>query len=187
MKEKLLQQSIELFEKKGFSETSIQDIVDSLGVTKGTFYYYFKSKEQMLMQINLHYINDLLDTQLKIIEHPDKSWQDKLYDVVYMLISRIEKHGASARIFFRELVNLNGEYFEEILHKRDQFRIRFQYLIEQGMKSGEFRDDLRADMMTLSILGSCNWSYMWFRADGPVPEKELARSFLEVFLNGIKK
>jgi AcrR family transcriptional regulator len=38
MKEKIIQQSIQLFGEKGFKETSIQDIVDSLSVTKGTFY-----------------------------------------------------------------------------------------------------------------------------------------------------
>ena len=38
MKEKITEQSVKLFQEKGFSETSIQDIVDLLGVTKGTFY-----------------------------------------------------------------------------------------------------------------------------------------------------
>ncbi len=51
MKEKIIEKAIELFEKKGFSTTSIQDIVDELGVTKGSFYYYFSSKEQLLMDI----------------------------------------------------------------------------------------------------------------------------------------
>ena len=46
MKQKIKNTSISLFEQKGFAETSIQDIVDSLGVTKGTFYYYFASKEE---------------------------------------------------------------------------------------------------------------------------------------------
>lgn len=41
MKEKIIEVSIDLFGKHGFTETSIQDIVDGLGVTKGTFYYYF--------------------------------------------------------------------------------------------------------------------------------------------------
>lgn len=100
MKDKILQQSIALFEKKGFSETSIQDIVAALGVTKGTFYYYFTSKEQILMQIHLQYIDTILEKQRQIMDHPDKTWQEKLFDVVHMLIHQIEPQGASARIFF---------------------------------------------------------------------------------------
>jgi AcrR family transcriptional regulator len=185
MKEKLLQQSIELFEKRGFSETSIQDIVDALGVTKGTFYYYFKSKEQLLMQIHLRYIDEILNLEQLIIDRQDKTWREKLFDVVYMLIHRIESHGGSARIFFRELVNLKDSYLDEILEKRDHFRLNFQYMIEQGIDSGEFRSDLRADMMTFAVLGACNWSYMWFNPAGPVPDIDVAKTFIEIFLNGM--
>ncbi|MBN6189117.1 TetR family transcriptional regulator [Aneurinibacillus sp. BA2021] len=187
MKDKILQQSIALFEKKGFSETSIQDIVAALGVTKGTFYYYFTSKEQILMQIHLQYIDTILEKQRQIMDHPDKTWQEKLFDVVHMLIHQIEPQGASARIFFRELININGAFLDEILAKRDQFRFHLQYLIEQGIKQGEFRDDLPADMMTFAVLGACNWSYMWFKPDGPLPDSAVARTFVEIFLHGIKK
>jgi len=44
MKEKITIESIRLFEMKGFSETSIQDIVDAIGVTKGTFIIIFHVK-----------------------------------------------------------------------------------------------------------------------------------------------
>ena len=48
MKRKIIEESIDLFDKKGFNNTSIQNIVDSIGVTKGTFYYYFSSKQELL-------------------------------------------------------------------------------------------------------------------------------------------
>src|SRR5699024_11597620 len=68
IKEEITKHSIQLFEKKGFSQTSIQDIVDVLDVTKGTFYYYFSSKEQLLMDIHLQYIDNLLSRQQMIFE-----------------------------------------------------------------------------------------------------------------------
>src|SRR6478752_6619827 len=42
MKDLMMERSIQLFAQKGFKETSIQDIVNELNVTKGTFYYYLK-------------------------------------------------------------------------------------------------------------------------------------------------
>ena len=107
MKEKLTEQSIRLFEKKGFSETSIQDIVDSIGVTKGTFYYYFSSKEELLMDIHLGYINNLLDHQERIL-NDDISCKQKLFEIVNMLISNIKTQGPAAKIFFREINNYNN-------------------------------------------------------------------------------
>ncbi|SES01623.1 TetR/AcrR family transcriptional regulator [Salipaludibacillus aurantiacus] len=185
MKEKILAKSIGLFEKKGFSETSIQDIVDVLGVTKGTFYYYFKSKEELLMDIHLRYISDIVEHQKKIIEDTGKDSRTKLFDIVYMLLKSIETQGASARVFFREMRHLSDKHLEEIIPKRDQFFDQLKAMIEEGMSKGEFRSDLRSDIVTFAVLGACNWSYQWFNPNGPVPDYEIAEIYLEIFLNGI--
>ena len=63
MKNQILKKSIDLFDDKGFKETTIQDIVDQLDVTKGTFYYYFNSKQEVLRDIHLEYIEGLLQEQ----------------------------------------------------------------------------------------------------------------------------
>jgi ubiquinone biosynthesis protein COQ9 len=46
---KIIEAGIRLFAKKGYSSTSIQEIVDSCGMSKGAFYLYFKSKESLLL------------------------------------------------------------------------------------------------------------------------------------------
>ncbi|MDF0725425.1 TetR/AcrR family transcriptional regulator [Cytobacillus sp. S13-E01] len=186
MKERITEQSKALFEKKGFTETSIQDIVDSLGVTKGTFYYYFSSKEELLMDIHIRYIENLLHLQAKILADTSKDCKTKLYEIVYMLIHIIEEQGASARVFFRELRNLNEEHLSQILPKRDQFRLNLQTLLEQGVKDGEFRGDLSVEIVTFGILGITNWSYNWFNPKGKLKDKEVARIFVEMILNGIE-
>src|SRR5690625_5450945 len=78
MKEKITETSILLFGKKGFSQTSIQDIVTELDVTKGTFYYYFPSKEQLLMDIHQDYITNLIERQELIVNDHTYSQQEKL-------------------------------------------------------------------------------------------------------------
>ncbi|MDG0872464.1 TetR/AcrR family transcriptional regulator [Paenibacillus thiaminolyticus] len=187
MKEKIMKHSIALFEAKGFSEASIQDIVDTLGVTKGTFYYYFASKEQLLTQIHLQYIDYMLEEQRRIIEQQDRSWREKLSGIILMMIRAIEGQGGRARIFFRELLHIRGDNLAAITQKRDRFRLNVQSVIERGMESGEFRDDLPADMMAFSILGACNWGYTWFKPDGPLSDAEVAAVYTELFLNGMSK
>ncbi len=187
MKAKITEQSIYLFEKKGFSETSIQDIVDSIGVTKGTFYYYFSSKEELLMDIHLSYIDDMISQQEKILDDPSKSCKMKLFDVVNMLISDIKKQGPSAKVYFREMRNLNEERLALILPKRDQFRLNIEKIITEGKESGEFRPDLNASIVTFGILGITNWSYQWFNPDGEISDTEVAEIFVELILKGIEK
>ncbi|MFL6557344.1 MAG: TetR/AcrR family transcriptional regulator [Bacillus sp. (in: firmicutes)] len=185
MKEKITAQSILLFEKKGFTETSIQDVVDSLGVTKGTFYYYFSSKEELLMDIHLGYIDELLYNQEQILNDASKSCKEKLSEIVYMLITNITTQGAAAKIFFREMNNLSSEHIELIVQKRDQFRLNIEALIRDGVEKGEFRPELNAPIITMGILGITNWSYQWFNSKGRSTDREVAEIFVEMILKGI--
>ncbi|MGC5323922.1 TetR/AcrR family transcriptional regulator [Brevibacillus sp. SYSU BS000544] len=186
MKEKITEESIRLFEKKGFSETSIQEIVDALGVTKGTFYYYFSNKEELLMDIHLNYIDGLLEQQEKILNDQTKNCRKKLFDIVYLLIHTIESQGPSARVFFREMRHLGKENLERILPKRDNIRFNIEKLLQEGVQSGEFRPDLMVEIVTFGILGITNWSYQWFNPKGKVPDKEVAEIFVDMILSGIE-
>src|SRR5690625_2574123 len=103
IKDQITKHSIQLFEEKGFSQTSIQDIVEVLDVTKGTFYYYFSSKEQLLMDIHLQYIDNLLLRQKKIYDNSSLKNKEKLEQTIQMLISDIKEKGSSGRVFFREI------------------------------------------------------------------------------------
>ena len=181
----MTKQSIYLFEKKGFSETSIQDICDSVGVTKGTFYYYFSSKEELLMEIHLRYIDDMLARQDGILHDETKNSQARLFEMVYMLIHSIEHQGASARVFFREIRHLNAERLESIIAKRDQVRLNLTRVLEEGVQRGEFVSDLNVNIVTFGILGITNWSYQWFDPHGEVPDRKVAEIFIRMILHGI--
>lgn len=184
MKAEIKQESILLFEKKGFSETSIQDIVEALGVTKGTFYYYFQSKEELLMDIHLGYIDDLLERQEKIMQEGLDS-RGQLIRIVELLIGDIEEHGPSGRVFFREMRHLGEANAEEVKDKRERFRLEIEALIRRGIQAGEFRREIRADMAAFAILGVTNWSYQWFNPGGGIPAGRLAEIFSDMILNGM--
>ncbi|WP_257350422.1 TetR/AcrR family transcriptional regulator [Pseudalkalibacillus decolorationis] len=187
MKQKIIDTSIHLFDKKGFTETSIQDIVDDVGVTKGTFYYYFSSKQELLRDIHLSYIEFLLTQQEEIINDTSKDSRIKLRDTMYLLIHNIQQRRKSARIFFREMRNLGTEYLEQNMQKRDLFRKNLQTVVEEGIRKGDFDENLNPDMITRGILGVTNWSYYWFNPEGELSETELTEIYLEMILNGINK
>jgi AcrR family transcriptional regulator len=187
MKGKLMETGIQLFDQNGFKSTSVQDIVQWLGVTKGTFYYYFSSKEELLKDIHLTYIEELVKKQESIINNPTTTCTKKLYEIVYMLISSIRTERPSARIFTREIRHLSGKYIEEIKGKRNIFRKNTQKLIEDGINQGQFKSDLRADILTMGILGMTNWSFYWFNPDGEVPEEKVVDIYMGMILNGISK
>jgi AcrR family transcriptional regulator len=184
MREELTRQSVKLFQHKGFSETSIQDIFDSIGVTKGTFYYYFTSKEMLLMEIHLRYIDDLLSRQSVILESTG-SFRDKLVGIVALIIHDIKAQGPNGRVYFREMRNLTIDNAKEIKGKREEFRLNVEQVLNKGIQSGEFRKNLHPKMITFAILGVTNWSYQWFNPSGDVSVEELADMYTDFVLNGI--
>lgn len=187
MKDKITKQSILLFQRNGFMQTSIQDIVNALEVTKGTFYYYFDSKEQLLMDIHNDYINRLLERQQKIVNNDQLSYKEKLIKIMHLLILDIADNGPSARVFFREIRHLSDVNMENIKHKRNQFRLNIEKIVEEGCKQGEFRAGLRPDMLAFGILGVTNWSYNWYKTNGEITPDELVEIYTDMILTGIAK
>lgn len=187
MKQKLMETGIQLFDQNGFKSTSVQDIVQLLGVTKGTFYYYFTSKEELLKDIHLSYIEELVRKQEVILKHTHTDCTKKLHEIIFMLISSIRTDRPSARIFSREMRHLSGNYIDEIKGKRNVFRKNTQKLIEEGIRQGQFKSNLRADILTMGILGMTNWSFYWFNPDGEVPEERVVEIYVDMILNGISK
>lgn len=185
MKRKILKESIYLFDSKGFKETSIQDIVDKLGVTKGTFYYYFNSKQEVLRDIHLAYLEGLLEEQQKIFKDNSVTYKEKLYKIIYLINSKIDTQGKDARIVFREMRHLTEEQMNQIKQKRKEFRLIFQQILEEGKISGEFKDNIRTDIIAFGVLGMLNRNYYWFKPEGEVSDTELSELYLEMILNGI--
>ena len=76
----LLDVADRLFSAKGFSVTTINDIINEIGIAKGTFYHYFQSKEEILDAINGRYI-DLIYERAAAVSRSDKSLPEKLLGV----------------------------------------------------------------------------------------------------------
>ncbi|MBK3494655.1 TetR family transcriptional regulator [Viridibacillus sp. YIM B01967] len=185
MKEDITRVSIELFEQQGFSSTSIQHITQALGVTKGTFYYYFPSKEALLMDIHQHYIDDLLLRQHKIMENIG-TFKEQLTKIVEMLIFDIGQQGSYARVYFREMRHLSEDHATIVKEKRSLFRLRIEKMIEQGQTTGEFKAELVPKLMAFAVLGVTNWSYEWFDPDGDMTAELLAAQYMAFILQGIQ-
>ncbi|AQQ54066.1 TetR/AcrR family transcriptional regulator [Planococcus lenghuensis] len=184
MKNELIKHSIDLFVEKGYSATSIKDIVDTLGVTKGSFYYHFTSKEELLMDIHLQYIDELLSRQKRIVE-TEKTSRDKLVKIVELVIRDIEKQGPIGRVYYREIRHLTPENAAIIRQKRGEFRDNIEQVMAEGIENGEFRKELQPKMITFAILGITNWSYQWFNPQGELSVGELADMYTDFILNGV--
>lgn len=77
-KNEILDAAQELFFTKGYKQTSIESIIKKIGVAKGTFYYYFKSKEDLMDKLVKRMTNQILLEIKKITERTDLNALAKL-------------------------------------------------------------------------------------------------------------
>jgi hypothetical protein len=82
--------------------------------------------------------------------------------------------------------HLSADRLEQIVSKRDQFRLNVERIIRGGIENGEFRKDLNPSIITFGILGAANWSYHWFNPAGSSSDREIAETFVEMILKGIQ-
>ena len=79
-----------LFEEKGYEQTQVQDIVNEIGVAKGLFYYYFKSKDEVMEELADRYADEIIDAVNKLIDK-DISTFDKINRIFQIFIDSAEK------------------------------------------------------------------------------------------------
>ena len=64
-KEHILKVAFYLFLQKGFKEVTMKEIVEKTGLSKGAFYHYFKSKEQLFFEVNDYFLTILAEVHYK--------------------------------------------------------------------------------------------------------------------------
>ena len=133
--------ALALFQEKGYDKTTINDIINQMGVSKGAFYHYFQSKEDVIEQISDHYAERVIRMADQMADLPDVNAIEKvnrLFQLTqgYKRDSR-EKRSMIKRIFQNE-DNLKLE--RKILQKlRFQMRESITKIIQQGIREGHFR------------------------------------------------
>lgn len=96
---------MKLFAQKGFHETSVQAIVDNSGVSKGSFYLHFDSKEDLLFHIHHYYYYGLMDA-VKEVQNHDAEPREQLALQVKVLLQSFMSNKDFIVMHMRENVNV---------------------------------------------------------------------------------
>ena len=81
-KNEILDNAEKLFGTKGYSKTTINDILLAVGIAKGTFYYYFKSKEEVMDAIVMRFIDNGIENIEAIAQNKNLNAKEKLFQII---------------------------------------------------------------------------------------------------------
>lgn len=155
----ILQHALFCFADKGFQAATIDDIVGRSGMSKGTIYHYFSSKEEI-------YIRILESGTARMFEQLEAGFQGKSpADKLRLLIRRYREQELtdewinSGRILLEFwLSSSRNEEMRKIMVERyERFILLVETILEEGKEAGEFRKNLVSRDAS---------SYFWAMADG---------------------
>lgn len=184
LKERILETAIHLFQQFGYHGVTVDKIVAEAGTSKGGFYHNYKSKDELLYEIHDVFIS-------YVIEKAERSYIEndtpvsKLSAILHSFIKVFDMYKPYITVFYEESAYLNEEYKHIINQKRDRYRKLLERVIVEGQESGDFRKELPANIVTMAIIGMINWTYKWFKQDGPLTMEEITGVFKDLILHSI--
>ncbi len=183
--QRLLAVATRLFADQGFERTSVQEIVNLAGVTKGALYHYFDSKDDLLSEI----YGRVLRVQTERLEKfaaMDSPLADRLRDAAADVVVTSIENLDDTKIFFRSMHQLSADKQREVRAERRRYHERFRELIEQGQRSGWFRDDTPADLIVDFFFGSVHHLGTWYHRGGPLTAATVGAHFAELLLSALR-
>ncbi|MGR9050038.1 TetR/AcrR family transcriptional regulator [Halobacillus faecis] len=182
LREKIIQTSLELFDRHGFHGVSVKQIVQQTNTSKGGFYHHFQSKDELLFVIHDTFITYVLkEAQAANVTH--SSPIPKVQAIIQSFVQVFDLYKPHISVFYQESLYLKPAYEEEIKGKRDEFKRMVFDVIAEGQESGHFRRELPLEITGMAILGMVNWIYKWYRRDGTYTIDQIAEVFTDLVLH----
>lgn len=184
-KGKIIAAAWKLFYDQGYDETTIDEIVEESGTSKGSFYHYFDSKDALLGSLSY-----LFDEKYESLENQLAKFtccMDKLIFLNQELFAMIENSislDLLARLLSTQLIT-KGEK-----HLLDRNRFYFKLLRKiflTGQENGEFRQDMSVnELVKIYAVAERALLYDWCICNGEYSLKSYAATVMPLFLSKLR-
>jgi len=174
-----------LLEKKDFNAITTAEIAKNAGVTEALIYKYFKDKRDLLHQILSDYLEQY---RARILQDLGgiKGALNKLRKLVWSHINVYANNRVFARILLIEVRNYPDYYKSETYDRVREYSDIVLKIIDEGIQSKEFRNDIPSKLIRHGILGAieqvCLSGITFGRAIDP---DDLTEQLCEFFFKGI--
>ena len=184
--ERVLRAAAALFAQQGYHATTVDDVAAAVSLNKGTLYYYFSGKADLLFQICDTVVSEFTEAATQLPE--DGSARDGLVAILRSQLELIAKRQNEVDVFLQELRWLRDwlspDQYRIIGDKRDAFGTAVIELIEAGVHSGEF-SDVDPGVASHHIMGIVAWASRWYRPRGGPPIDHVIDETIRLVFGGL--
>jgi len=179
----ILQKAFDLIYQKGYQTTSVDEIIATTQVTKGAFYYHFKTKDEMGLAI----LNELMIPNFKnsFIEpfRNEGNPLDIIYNLLHYLLMESEdlkvEYGCPASNFTQEMAPWNIDFTKAL----NSLSLDWENAMMDAIGTGKERKTIKADVNAKEVAVFVIAGYWGIRNLGKL---ENSKSVYLVYLKGLK-
>ena len=182
----VLEAAARVFYARGYSDASVQDVADEIGILKGSVYHYVKSKEDLLYRLLDGVHADVRAILLEVASVPDLAPLDRLHLYLCRQIEYNARNLQRITIYYQEVGQLSDARRKTIRAHRAEHEDFVTQLIRQAQDDGDADDTHRARIVANYIFGSVIWVYHWFNPEGTIQADTIALIGADFALAGVR-
>jgi AcrR family transcriptional regulator len=170
------------FSKRGYHNTSLDDVARSLQVSKGTLYNYVTDKQEILYECHQMAL-DIGERAFKQARQQPGTGAEVLENTLCSYIELLTGELGACGVLM-EVDGLRPEDRAKVTARRDVFERNFVAMLQKGMKDGSLRK-VDPKLAVFTFMGAINWMPRWFDPAGRLSGKEVARQMTDLLLTGL--
>jgi TetR/AcrR family transcriptional regulator, cholesterol catabolism regulator len=176
----LIEQSARLFREKGYGDTSVRDIAAAAGVQAGSWFYHFKSKQEILLAVMEHGLTEALARleQLDVEALPPREALRQL--VRAHLHTLLAPNSDFIPVMLTEWRSLDAASQGKIIDLKDRYEAIWARVLERLRRAGEWAQPTPVDR--LFMFGALNWTAQWYQANAGLDIEALAEHAVSFIL-----
>ena len=175
-----------LFYEQGYEDTTVEEIIDESGTSKGSFYHYFNGKDALLSTLSVMF--DEKYQELAATMDPDMDAFDKLLLMNHELFVMIENEidlDLLARLYSTQLITKGERHLMD--HNRFYYKLLKQ-VVSQGQKSRELTNDMTVnEIVKVYAFFERAFLYDWCISNGDYSLSKYTDQMLPVFIGFLRR
>ena len=177
--------ALSCFTRKGYSNTSIDDIAAESGLSKGSIYWYFDSKSDLFAQVIDRFFEDFGQEAMDELDQHDR-YADKLRAGVRAMTEMCRQSEGIFGLFLEywaqsESRETASRHWADVLIRYERM---IAAIIEQGVGSGEFRP-VEADSLVWAIMAAFDGLAAYYMLAPDLDLDAISTTFIETLLSGL--
>lgn len=183
VKEAVMAAAVQLFAEYGYNAAPLRTIASMAGIQAASIYYYYDSKQALLVEIMDTYMRRLNANLEKILREDDDPLR-RLHEAIANHIRLHTSHKAEFFIIDTEIRALEGDNRSCILALRDRYESLLQELLRDGMECGVFRQgDVKVS--SYAIIAMCTEVATWFKPGGRLSVQQVIDIYSQMITGGL--